>query len=80
MIKDLGDGIIYCYYIEEICPYEFDCDECEVHKAYENYQDMSDKARELSALLQNQTEQDRYDEYHADDYKRNLEDRMILGD
>jgi hypothetical protein len=80
MIKDLGDGNIYCYYIEAECPYEWDCDECEVHKAYENYQDMCDKARELSVLLQNQTEQERYDEYHADDYKRNLEDRLLKGE
>ena len=80
MVKDLGDGRIYCYHIEEICPYECDCTDCEVYQANNTYEYLCGMARELSVLLQNEAEQDRYDDYHADDYKRSIEDRMILED
>ena len=57
-----------CGYIKDLCPYECDCDDCEVYKAIR-------EAQEISKMKQDGTyEQYRYDEAHADDYKRNLED------
>lgn len=63
---------IMCNYINNICPFECHCDDCRIVKVIE-------EVKELSQEMQ-KNEQEKYDEYHADDYKRNLEDRMILGD
>ena len=80
MIKDLGNGKIHCYLIDGICPYSWDCIECEVFIANSNMEEVTEKAKALSETLQNQTEQEKYDDYHADDHKRRIEDKMVLGD
>lgn len=70
----VGDNSYFeCKIIKDICPYECDCDECPVTKAIE-------EARKISRMKQDGIyDKEMYDEYHADDYKRQIEDEMLEG-
>lgn len=64
---------IMCSYIDNICPFgDLHCDDCRICIAIE-------EVKELSLEMQ-KPEQEKYDEYHADDYKRDLEDRLLMGE
>lgn len=58
---------IMCDYIKNYCPFgDMSCDDCRIVKVIE-------EVKELSVEMQ-KTEQEKYDDYHADDWKKTDED------
>ena len=68
------EGYYACKIINNVCPYTCECEDCKITKAIEETKELAEK------MCSGEYEREKYEDYHADDYKRNLEDKLIGTD